>query len=78
MNRCSERAHAARMAQRFFFTDGNYLGVRAIGAHKVPMSLPREIPVGNILPPTGEHPVVFQPAFEHQFFECAIRMLQGA
>jgi hypothetical protein len=29
------------------------------------MRLPGKAPVGNILPPTGEHPVVFQPAFEH-------------
>src|SRR5438477_291259 len=34
-------------------------------SHEVAVRLAGQIPIGNILPPTGEHAVVFQPAFDH-------------
>ena len=60
--------------------------MRAIRAQKMAVELAGEVPVGDIASPTGEHAVVFEPAFQHarivlkknQTFDIAIRMLQGA
>ena len=53
-------------------------GVLAVRAHEMRVRLVGEVPVGYIAPPTGEHPVVFEPAFQHQTRDMAMRMLQGA
>ncbi len=59
-----DRDHAAAFQSSFFFNGSNFR-VRAIGADEVPIRLPREIPVGDIASPTGEHAVIFQSALQH-------------